>query len=619
MPGVSNRCLVHTRRLQFAWCVVCSSLAWAVEASPPPCYPPGGVAGIVVATVVVTCVVGGLGAALFYRYWWSARQNEGGRADDPSDDPQSKGPTEFAFDNPYFRNNQESTEDGNKGKYSSFAVAVKARSHRGRVEVGCTNRYSLTRFRSAPILNLKNSLRSSRLSEGGRSRKGKKQKAMDDSCIANLEPERTVVSLKGHDFTGLGFNIMGNMRDGILVKDVLHRGPASESGLIKAGDKIVSVSVSFGSIVYEDALTILSYASPYDVRLELERKAPRRLGSSSFSDGGHKLFHPLYRSQSIDDLTQIDRPPPSATPRPQHDVSALLSATGSLNEKMLANVMAEASWKTQFEASDRYLDGPHVPHKLEVCEMEDERAAMQQDIPHSNPSAPRTSQAEDDTNDSDVSKDSLEISGRFQKRSVIKSSPLTTTTKQPVAVQIENPTTVRLERISNLRSSQTSSSTQDRIGHASRIKVDCSIHENPPRTRVEEDNSKDTSRIKEDYGAHEDPSGVRTADPYRNSSHGGERQKLNTSDAFTQSYGCRTQLCNGRPEGQSQKYSEEPIEKDGRSKRGALNTAGGMFTQISPFQQKQRQLRGWGAREELAGPPRPKFSLRDSSVQHRQF
>ncbi|GIX97535.1 hypothetical protein CDAR_517591 [Caerostris darwini] len=44
---------------------------------------------------------------------------------------------------------------------------------------------------------------------------------------------------------------------------------------------------------------------------------------------------------------------PSAAPRPQHDVSALLSATGSLNEKMLANVMAEASWKTQFEASDR--------------------------------------------------------------------------------------------------------------------------------------------------------------------------------------------------------------------------------------------------------------------------
>ena len=55
--------------------------------------------------------------------------------------------------------------------------------------------------------------------------------------FSSQEPERTIVSLRGHDFTGLGFNICGNMRDGILVKDVLHRGPASESGLIKAGKK----------------------------------------------------------------------------------------------------------------------------------------------------------------------------------------------------------------------------------------------------------------------------------------------------------------------------------------------------------------------------------------------
>lgn len=44
------------------------------------------------------------------------------------------------------------------------------------------------------------------------------------------------VPLRGHDFTGLGFNITGNMRDGIFVKDVLHRGPASESGQVKTGN-----------------------------------------------------------------------------------------------------------------------------------------------------------------------------------------------------------------------------------------------------------------------------------------------------------------------------------------------------------------------------------------------
>lgn len=50
------------------------------------------------------------------------------------------------------------------------------------------------------------------------------------------EPQVTQVLLRSHDFTGLGFNICGNMRDGIFVKDVLHRGPASESKLIFPGE-----------------------------------------------------------------------------------------------------------------------------------------------------------------------------------------------------------------------------------------------------------------------------------------------------------------------------------------------------------------------------------------------
>lgn len=49
------------------------------------------------------------------------------------------------------------------------------------------------------------------------------------------EPERLEVELTGHDFTGLGFNICGNMRDGIFIKDILARGPANESGKVKSG------------------------------------------------------------------------------------------------------------------------------------------------------------------------------------------------------------------------------------------------------------------------------------------------------------------------------------------------------------------------------------------------
>lgn len=345
------------------------------------CYPPGGVAGIVVATIIVTFVVGGLGAAVAYKLWTRKKGHKiRDRVDGQHHQKQSqKSNTEFAFDNPYFHDPEATDrEQTNKGKD------------------GMTNN--------------KNSLRSSKLSEiSSKSKKprsgknhfmfgggGKKHRALDDSCLS-VTPERTIVSLRGHDFTGLGFNICGNMRDGILVKDVLHRGPASESGLIKAGDKIINVTVSFTNIVYEDALTILSYASPYDVQLEIERitdksralpntpSGSKRLGSCSFNNSGQKLFHPLYRSQSIDDLTQIDKdtfPSHGVGPRRSQSVgvaahklaahfknsdskledkersagSLMLSTTGSLNEKMLANVMSDGNlhknglqWEKRFE------------------------------------------------------------------------------------------------------------------------------------------------------------------------------------------------------------------------------------------------------------------------------
>ncbi|GAB6021810.1 hypothetical protein CHUAL_004384 [Chamberlinius hualienensis] len=154
----------------------------------------------------------------------------------------------------------------------------------------------------------------------------------DYAILSEIEPERTVVPLRGIDFTGLGFNVCGNMRDGIYIKDVLHRGPAMESGKIKAGDRILSLTVSFANMVYEDALTILSYASPYDVQIEIQKMSEMSSGhahshqghqkkgsnSSNISSSGigmanvgncgrERLYHPLYRSQSIGDLSKIGK------------------------------------------------------------------------------------------------------------------------------------------------------------------------------------------------------------------------------------------------------------------------------------------------------------------------
>lgn len=64
-------------------------------------------------------------------------------------------------------------------------------------------------------------------------------------------------------------------------------------------------------MVYEDALTILSYASPYDVELEVESggngSKPTTLLKKSVGPSPTRICHPLYRSQSIPELTQAHK------------------------------------------------------------------------------------------------------------------------------------------------------------------------------------------------------------------------------------------------------------------------------------------------------------------------
>lgn len=75
------------------------------------------------------------------------------------------------------------------------------------------------------------------------------------------------------------------------------------------GDKITSITIDFRHIVREDAATILSYASPYNVQLELiEGKGtlPASLTAAQ-SPSPPSLMHPLYRASSQEDLNTIER------------------------------------------------------------------------------------------------------------------------------------------------------------------------------------------------------------------------------------------------------------------------------------------------------------------------
>lgn len=69
------------------------------------------------------------------------------------------------------------------------------------------------------------------------------------------------------------------------------------------GDRINSVTISFEHMVYEDALTILSYASPYEVIIEA--RGGKVIHQSSGQ--GARPSHPVYRSSSCTDLFHVSR------------------------------------------------------------------------------------------------------------------------------------------------------------------------------------------------------------------------------------------------------------------------------------------------------------------------
>jgi hypothetical protein len=131
--------------------------------------------------------------------------------------------------------------------------------------------------------------------------------------------DRITVALQSRNANGLGFTIDGNMSDGVFIRELLPHGVAHATGMVSVGrwcaifnvlqklsritdDRIRSVTIDFTHIVYEDALTILSYASPYHVELELERN----VAANKQHHHSHRpltttravRIHPLFRSQS---------------------------------------------------------------------------------------------------------------------------------------------------------------------------------------------------------------------------------------------------------------------------------------------------------------------------------
>ncbi|XP_068959938.1 protein AHNAK2 [Petaurus breviceps papuanus] len=82
-----------------------------------------------------------------------------------------------------------------------------------------------------------------------------------------------------------GYSVTGGGKEGIFVKQVLKDSSAAKLFSMKEGDQLLSATIYFDNIKYEDALKILQYSEPYKVQFNIKRKLPSK-------DDTENVHHP---------------------------------------------------------------------------------------------------------------------------------------------------------------------------------------------------------------------------------------------------------------------------------------------------------------------------------------
>ncbi|XP_069391617.1 neuroblast differentiation-associated protein AHNAK isoform X2 [Paralichthys olivaceus] len=85
-------------------------------------------------------------------------------------------------------------------------------------------------------------------------------------------PESEVIVKTATDGCAEGLVYGGGGKEGIFIKGVVPESPASKSLQLKEGDQILSATVYFDNVPYEDAIQILEHAQAYKLKLCLKRK-----------------------------------------------------------------------------------------------------------------------------------------------------------------------------------------------------------------------------------------------------------------------------------------------------------------------------------------------------------
>ncbi|KAF0883682.1 AHNK2 protein, partial [Crocuta crocuta] len=98
--------------------------------------------------------------------------------------------------------------------------------------------------------------------------------------------EATEVTLRTEVEAGAsGYSVTGGGDRGIFVKQVLKDSSAAKLFSLREGDQLLSATVFFDNIKYEDALKILQYSEPYKVQFQVRRKRPAANDEEGASGG----------------------------------------------------------------------------------------------------------------------------------------------------------------------------------------------------------------------------------------------------------------------------------------------------------------------------------------------
>uniref|UniRef100_A0A3P8W306 PDZ domain-containing protein n=1 Tax=Cynoglossus semilaevis TaxID=244447 RepID=A0A3P8W306_CYNSE len=92
-------------------------------------------------------------------------------------------------------------------------------------------------------------------------------------CFQELpSPESGVIVKTAKDGNAEGLIYGGGGKEGLFIKEVVPESPASKNLKLKEGDQVLSATVYFDNVPYEDAIQILEHAQAYRMKLCLKRK-----------------------------------------------------------------------------------------------------------------------------------------------------------------------------------------------------------------------------------------------------------------------------------------------------------------------------------------------------------